>query len=477
MSARGPGGGQPFVPRVAADAPGGTAARWWNEALADADRISRRRALAWQLGIGGVAIAGVTGIAVLANRESDEVDGSMDALELQRRTSWNVGDTDRRLQLANLRTTDVDGSVTWQGTLQGGHLAEALAPAEARLQPYYAPALFQAPDRSPDLRQVLMPILRPSMEEFYDRGRALADAFDAAGRPHDTALVIDLHGPEAVAVAAGIADQFAPVFTFDNWPHPRGVVPSHETLAAALYYLPALRRAADGRQAPAPPAFVLDADRLNPYRDEVEHFDNRYTVSLPSASRLQSLGVARLLYVRGGAGALESDDLNADFAELERSGIPVRLVSLADFQPAAEEIKPVGTTAARPVAAASKTPDAGVAAAAGSTTHRHYTYYGGGYHWSHVYFWHQYGWYAPAPPRGAPPRMPPAPAPSRAASYRPVARQTMFSSRTVGGVAGIGKAKPSGFGRVSVRTSRSSGAISVGRGRSGSYGRGSSFSG
>jgi hypothetical protein len=53
----------------------------------------------------------------------------------------------------------------------------------------------------------------------------------------------------------------------------------------------------------------------------------------------------------------------------------------------------------------------------------------------------------------------------------------MFSSRTVGGAMGIGKAKPSGFGRVSIRTSRGSGAISVSRGRSGSYGRGSSFSG
>jgi hypothetical protein len=457
-----PGNHEPFLPRVSADGPGGVGARWWNQSLAvSTDQISRRRALTWSLGIGGAGVVGALAIAG-ASSNSDEVDGSMDALELQRQTSWNVGDTDRRLQLADLRTTDVDDSVTWQGALIGGHLADALAPGEARLQPYYAATLFQAPDRSADLRQVLMPILRPSMEEFYDRGRALAEAFDAAGRPHDTALVIDLHGPEAVAVASGLAGQFAPVFTFDNWPHPRGVVPCQETLAAALYYLPLLRRATDSRQQPAPPAFVLDADRLNPYRDEVEHFDNRYTVSLPSAARLQSLGVSKVLYVRGGDGGNESDDLNADFAELERSGIPVRLVSLGDFQPDAEP---------------QKTPDAGAPSSTGSTR-RHYSYYGGGRGWSQVHFWHQYGWYSPSTPR-VPSRMPPPPAPpsSHASSYRPVPRATMFSNRTVGGVVGIGKTKPTGFGRVSIRTSRSTGTIGVGRGRSGSFGRGSSSSG
>ena len=301
------------------------------------------------------------------------------------------------------------------------------------------------------------------MEESYDRGRALAEAFDAAGRPHDTALVIDLHGPEAVAVAAGVADQFAPVFTFDNWPHPRGVVPSHETLGAALYYLPWLQKAAARRPAPAPPAFVLDADRLNPYRDEVEHFDNRYTVSLPSAARLQSLGVARVMYVRGGDGAPESDDLNADFAELERSGIPVRLVSLGDFQRDADE---------------PKRPDAGAPATASASTHHRYYYGRGGPAWSYGYFWGHYGWYQPPPPRGALSRVPPpSPPPSRAAAYRPVARQTRFSTRAVGGVAGIGKVKPTGFGRVSIRTGRTSGLISVSKGRSGSFGRGSFSSG
>ncbi len=257
----------------------------------NAAAISRRRAIALQLGLGGgvMAIAVVGG--VIANKsDDDDVESKMDALELQRRTSWNVGDVDRRLTLTDGRTNDADGSEIWRTVLLNQRLADVLAPGEARLQPYYAPSLFQAPDQSADLRMDLTPMLRTSMEDVYDRGRALAEAFAAAGHPRDTALVIDMKGPEAVAVAAAVAPDFAPVFTFDNWPHPRGVVPSHETLAAALYYLPWLQRAAASRSTPAPPAFVLDANRLASYTDEVAHFDNRYAVSLPSASSLQAAG-------------------------------------------------------------------------------------------------------------------------------------------------------------------------------------------
>jgi hypothetical protein len=425
--------------------------------------ISRRRAIALQLGLGGgvMAIAVVGGV-ISSKSDDDDVESKMDALELQRRTTWNVGDVDRRLTLTDGRANDADGSEIWRTVLLNQRVADVLAPGEARLQPYYAPSLFQAPDQSADLRMDLTPMLRASMEDSYDRGRALAAAFAAAGHPRDTALVIDLKGPEAVAVAAAVASDFAPVFTFDNWPHPRGVVPSHETLAAALYYLPWLQRAAASRTTPAPPAFVLDANRLASYTDEVAHFDNRYTVSLPSASSLQLLGVKRLLYVRDASGTLESDDLNADLAELERAGIEVRQASLADFE--RDPVSPPAPDAGAPTTSSTRY----------SSTHTHY-HYGGGGSWGYVYFWNQYGWYHPAPPRG--PRPPAPPPPSRAATYRPVARPTLFSTRAVGGIAGVGKQKPSGFGRVSIRTARSSGAISVSKGRSGSFGRGSSSSG
>ena len=81
------------------------------------------------------------------------------------------------------------------------------APPEGRLRPLYAPTLFQAPDYSAgrSLVRQLFPIRNAEMDDAYDCGRALAEMFDAAGRPSDTAVVIDLAGPQAVALAAGLA--------------------------------------------------------------------------------------------------------------------------------------------------------------------------------------------------------------------------------------------------------------------------------
>jgi len=61
-------------------------------------------------------------------------------------------------------------------------------------------------------------------------------------------------------------------------------------------------------------------------------------------------------------------------------------------------------------------------------------------------------------------------APSTSApSYTPQSRQTLFSGTKVGGQAGVGRAKPTGFGRTTFRTS---GGQVTSVGRSGSLGRG-----
>jgi len=60
--------------------------------------------------------------------------------------------------------------------------------------------------------------------------------------------------------------------------------------------------------------------------------------------------------------------------------------------------------------------------------------------------------------------------PSRASSYRPVGRSTLFGGRAFG----VGATqRPNGFGRITVHAS-SGGELSTGsgRGRSGSFGRG-----
>src|SRR5207248_5974279 len=60
-------------------------------------------------------------------------------------------------------------------------------------------------------------------------------------------------------------------------------------------------------------------------------------------------------------------------------------------------------------------------------------------------------------------------------SYTPQSRPTLFSGTKVGGQAGVGRTKPSGFGRTTFRTSGGR-VTSISSGRSASFGRGRSGS-
>ena len=260
-----------------------------------------------------------------------------------------------------------------------------------------------------------------------------------------------------------MATGFEPVFTFDNWPHPLGVVPSHVTLGAVLWQRPVFLKARGERKAPAPPVFVLDRRRLAHYTDEDSQFDNRYVAKLPTAANLRSLGIRHVLYVPPTSSDLrELDDLNDDFVAFADASLDVKILPLTDLD--------------RPAAAGAPAASRGAPAA---------HYYGGSPH-THLLFWNTYGWHTPRALPQRPTPGPPAPSParslpptvSRGAMYRPAPRPTIFSARRTGGGPGIGKQKPSGFGVVSVRTSKSTGRISgVRTGRTGSFGRAGSSGG
>ena len=436
---------RPFFRQMYADRDDLVGARWWQESLQRSapDRISRRNALlALALTLGPAAGGGL--LAWLLS-QSDEVDITMDALELQRREGWNVGHAGAALRFPNASAVDIDGGAGWRDAL--GRLALELAPAQATLAPFYVPTLFQSPadPGSASLRASLTPLSPAPENRDVLRGAAIRSLFAGEQTPQDVAVILDVQGPTSVAVAAGMAPGFDPVFVLDNWPHPLGVVPSHLTLGAVLYYRPLFMRLRGSRTGRAPPVFVLDRNRLARYTDEETQFDNRYVARLPTATNLQSLGIRRVLYIAPDQSDMrELDDLNADFVAFRDASIDVKVMPLSDLMPPAQQ-----------------------------TPQSHGYYYGGHAH-THFLFWQTYGWYSSAPGRPALTQRTASPLPqvSRGAEYRPAPRPTIFSSRTLGGGAGIGKQKPSGFGRVSVRTSRSTGSITAVRtGRSGSFGR------
>jgi hypothetical protein len=436
---------RPFTRQMYADRGDLIGARWWQESLQRSapDLVSRRKALLALALILGPAAGG--GLLAWMLSQSDEVDVTMDALELQRREGWNVGHAGAALRFPNASATDVDGSAGWRDAL--GRLALELAPAQVSLAPFYVPTLFQSPadPGSASLRAALTPLSPAPENRDVLRGEAIRSLFSETQAPQDVAVILDVPGPTSVAVAAGMAPAFDPVFAFDNWPHPLGVVPSHLTLGAVLFYRPLFMRLRAARTGRAPPVFVLDRNRLARYTDEDTQFDNRYVARLPTAPNLQSLGIRRLLYVVPDQSDMrELDDLNDDFVAFRDASIDVKVMPLSDL------MRPTQQTA-----------------------QSHGYYYGGHAH-THFLFWPTYGWHSSAPGRPAPIQRAPSPLPqvSRGAEYRPAPRPTIFSSRTLGGGAGIGKQKPSGFGRVSVRTSRSTGSITAVRtSRSGSFSR------
>jgi len=449
---------RPFSRQAYFDADDLVGARWWQESLRQAaDPISRRRAIQALAVLG--SSAAVFGLIAAFSASDDQVDISMDSLELQRREGWNVGQPGGILRFPPSRGVDAEGSRDWAARLPA--LATELAPAQASLAPFYVPTLFQSVEAQAGatLRSALLPVAPPAGNRDHLRGQAILSLFKAVEMPMDTGVILDLEGPSSVAVAAGLAEGFDPVFGFDNWPHPLGVVPAHLTLGAAVYQRPVFLRARAARSPIAPPAFVLDRNRLAPYTDEDAQFDNRYVAKLPTADNLRSLGIRHVLYVTPSKSDMrELDDLNDDFVELAKASIDVKVLPLTDLDPA-------------------PAPQAGTAA---STSH---AYYYGGHPHTHLWFWNSYGWHTPrvtrAPPTSAPPALVPSrpPAVSNGAAYRPVPRPTIFSSRTVGGSMGVGKQKPSGFGRVSVRASKSTGNITAMRtGRSGSFGRSGGWS-
>lgn len=459
-----------FFLRFSVDRDDLVGARWWNQAAIAERRFPRRDLLVFGAVAGvvvvgtGALVAGFLSDLDLGDGDSPGTESVAEALDLQRREGWDVGRGAANLLLTGGTPFDADNGQVWKAHV--ATLATALEPP-LRLRPYYVPTLFQAPAQ-PSLRAQMQPVHSKAADVTYQRALALGNLL-AEGDANGLGLILDLPGEDAVAAAAALSDRFWPVFAFGNWPHPRGVVPSHQTLGAALYYLPRLRASASRLSPDRPPVFVLDSNRLNPYGDDPERFDNRYLAQLPSAEKLRSLGIERLMYVRPqGASSAELDDLNDEFVAFDEAGLPVRFVSLGDF-----------------------TQDS-------STGAQHYFW--GGSPAMHVLFWPSYwrrippplGPSTPAPiardrsspgaALGRPTRFEPRPS----IEYRPTRRDTMFSSRTIGGGTGVGKQKPSGFGMVSVRRDDVTGARTVGRsdgkgsptdtgryGRSGSFGRSS----
>ncbi|HEY0081651.1 MAG TPA: hypothetical protein VGB61_02580, partial [Pyrinomonadaceae bacterium] len=300
---------------------------WW--------QTSRRKFI-----VGGAVAAGavLTGGVWLATRD-DTTDVDKDSLELQRAQGWNIGSEQTTLSLAGAQRLDSQGREDWQRYLDQTTMLNAYQPKSGAWLPFFVPTLIQSLQFE-TLRKQLSPMHTPDMRESYGRGQTIArDFLSNAQNAGETAIIVDLPGRASIALGAGMADAAELIPTFDNFPHPLGVTPSHETLAAMLFYAGEIeaRQAAragggaDGATKPAP-VFLLDSKRLETYKDADAQFDNRYLAKLPSAQKFQELGIKSIVYVTPDrARAEELDDLNEDFVEYKNSGLNVAMLPLSDL--------------------------------------------------------------------------------------------------------------------------------------------------
>ncbi|WP_438037266.1 hypothetical protein [Sorangium sp. So ce204] len=442
---------EPFERAEVLDKPGIVGARWWHKGLADAPKdASRRNAILAALGaVGLVGVAAAIAVAADGCSDDETAVQRKRALDMQRTFGWSFGAAQESVTFDGESKKPFDRAAL-------ARMSTDLRPADEGARAYYVPALFESPSAVPTLvaegdpapitplGTVLRPIFTPAMDRAYRSGKALASLLLAArtdsGLRRDIAVIVDLDGPESVAFAAGAAEAFDPVFTFDNWPHPRGVVKAHLTLAAAAYYQPLFARSVPG---PRATMFVLDRQRLSPYSDDATQFDNRHVARLPSADALWDRGVRHVLYVvPTERDTTESDDLNDDLVAFRSRRLDVGLMAANVFAADPAEPKPANETEDWP------------------------PYYYGGRAASHGWFWIDYPW--GPPPRPAPVE-PGAPRPAK--SYVPAQRATAFSS---GAASSGGSPSPDGFGTVPVVVALGTGVIlGAALSRSGSWNRAS----
>jgi hypothetical protein len=421
--------------------------------------ISRRsvgKGMAW----GAVlAMAGVTAYKFVGKNDPEV---SYDSLDLQKKEGWNVGSTDKQLSFDGATATDSKGKI-WSG-YDPNYLISIYQPRDPQWQPFFVPTLIQSLAQ-PSLSSQVRPIFTGQMAETYQRAEALRNLISQAPNAKQTLIISELPGPQSIALGAAMADAARLVPVFDNWPHPLGVVHSHETIGAMVYYANEIAEKRPKAPDNAPTLILLDSTRLSPYTDQDTQFDNRYLAKLPPADQMKQRGVQQVIYlVKDQTQKQELDDINDDMVGWQKQGINVRMLRLSDFKPYGEPAQTLGATGAT-VAGATTT----------TTVYRHYYY--GGSPWSSWWFYNHYGYSYPREVivyRDG--RNTPIPRPSTGPTfdpptYRPTSRPTIFSSSRVGGVSGVGKTRPSGFGRTSVRVSGDGHVTGTRSGRSGSYGR------
>ncbi|MEE8304196.1 MAG: hypothetical protein V3S24_17405, partial [Candidatus Tectomicrobia bacterium] len=245
-----------------------------------------------------------------------------DSLTLQKKHGWNVGAESERLFFRGIKQVDAKGSTAWTRYKDPTRLMNAWRPRTDTWKPFFVPNLIQSLQAS-TLRQQIKPIFTRAMQDAFGRGKTLSkDLLSQVTNAEETLFIADLPGPEVVAFGAGMGSGVDVIGDFENWPHPLGVVRSHETLGAMIYYAAFMEEQKKQLPASVPGLMLLDSQRLTPYKDADAQFDNRYLATVPLAPALRQRGIKHVMYiVENRKQKNENDDLNDEFVEYKKAGV------------------------------------------------------------------------------------------------------------------------------------------------------------
>jgi hypothetical protein len=194
------------------------------------------------------------------------------------------------------------------------------------------------------------PWVKPVLFSYLDRRRRAPTAFQFdlswSPRPANTALVVDIPGPESVALGLELAKiGYRPVPLFNSIPLPLDspeIDPHTLRQMAAVDVISILDPLFDGAAElsklslpnNAPPVFLLDSARSGSVTVHPEIFDNRsvsFTTDFPSAKFLLEHGISNALLVTKNA-VQPQNDLAHTLRKWQEGGVAIFAKRLNDAQ-------------------------------------------------------------------------------------------------------------------------------------------------
>jgi len=230
------------------------------------------------------------------------------------------------LVVGRLNEPDAQGTADWKKYLNSRALSRVWGPKpNSPWMPFHCLTLLVALDYL-RLEKVGPCIARAN--DWTLRGFSRPAWIDSG-----TLLLVDLPGTTSVKLGAALAASGCDlVCTFNNWPHPLGLIRAEDILAAMLRYASWLDQARTAQTTPGPVAWLCDADRLGTRPGRPDEFDNRYYIEdgvMPGPNFLKAQGISKVIYLSERPEAINAD-IGVHLNAYKKDGLQVAQASVSD---------------------------------------------------------------------------------------------------------------------------------------------------